>query len=127
MNSRKIAFALLLLTMVTMVVVPCALARQTLQILVHEGGDYLERTMRFWEAFERANPDIAVEIVPGPGGGSSPEEKLAVMVAGGIPPDLVRLWGVKLVAAAGWPRCETTFGGFCLLISPTKVVCTPCR
>jgi multiple sugar transport system substrate-binding protein len=111
-NTGKMVCAFLLMTMVTMVVVPCALARQTLQILVHEGGDYLERTMRFWEAFERANPDIAVEVVPGPGSGSSPEEKLAVMVAAGIPPDLVRLWGVKLVAAAGLleditPRFQT--------------------
>ena len=60
--------------------------------------------MRFWEAFERANPDIAVEIVPGQEAARHRREKLAVMVAGGILPDLVRLWGVKLVAAAGLCR-----------------------
>ncbi len=112
MNIRRMAFALLLMTMFIVVAAPHAPARQTLQIMVHESGDYLERTMRFWEAFGRANPDISVEIVPGPGGGSSPEEKLAVMVAAGIPPDLVRLWDVKLVGAAGLleditPRFQT--------------------
>jgi hypothetical protein len=35
------------------------------------------------------NPNIGVEIVPG-AGGATPEEKRAVMVAAGVPPDLVR-------------------------------------
>jgi ABC-type glycerol-3-phosphate transport system substrate-binding protein len=92
-------FCLLTLAMI-LVIASCALARSTLQIMVHEGGDYLERTTQFFEDFGRRNPDINVEIVPG-AGGTSPEEKLAVMVAAGIPPDLVRTWNAKQLGATG--------------------------
>ncbi|NLN17667.1 MAG: extracellular solute-binding protein [Firmicutes bacterium] len=79
-----------------------AVARQELQILVHEGGDYLERTIKFWDAFQQANPDISIEIVPGPGSGTG-TEKLALMVAAGIPPDLVRTYctSIKFLGDAG--------------------------
>ncbi len=93
-------------------VVPGASARQTLQIMVHESGDYLERTVQFWEVFDNENLDIDVEVIPGPAGGSSPEEKLAVMVAAGIPPDLVRTWNARQLGASGLlkditPRFQT--------------------
>ena len=111
MRRRGLAIALLVM-MVGLVVTPWALGKQTLQIMVHDTGDYLERTMQFWEIFGRENPDIDVEVVPGPAGGSSPEEKLAVMVAAGVPPDLVRTWNAKQLGATGLlqditPRFQT--------------------
>jgi ABC-type glycerol-3-phosphate transport system substrate-binding protein len=81
-------------------IAPLVLAKQTLQIMVHEGGDYLERTKQFFDEFDRKNADIDVEIVPG-AGGTTPEEKLAVMVAAGVPPDLVRTWNAKQLGSSG--------------------------
>jgi multiple sugar transport system substrate-binding protein len=74
--------------------------RQTLEIMVHGSGDYLERTTQFWEAFTNTNPDIRVEIFPG-AGGNTPEAKLLVAVAAGVPPDLVRLYSPQEAGAAG--------------------------
>ncbi|NLN18218.1 MAG: extracellular solute-binding protein [Firmicutes bacterium] len=92
---------IVLVVMMVGFVAVASFAKQTLQVMVHEGGDYLERTMQYWEIFDHENPDIDVEIIAGPGGGSSPEEKLAVMVAAGIPPDLVRTWNAKQLGARG--------------------------
>ena len=71
------------------------------EALVHgsAGTDYWNRTRAFFDAFEAQNPGIKVEMLPS--AAPTPEEGLAVRVAGGIPPDLVRLWAVPPVAKAG--------------------------
>ncbi len=74
--------------------------QRTLQIMVHGNADYVERTTRFWGVFAAQNPGIEIEIVPG-AGGSTPEQKLLVAVAAGIPPDLVRLYNPRAAGAAG--------------------------
>jgi len=90
-----------LITVMVLALAQGSLAKQKLQVMVTSTGDYGERMKVFWKGFEEANPDISVELIPGPGNVSAPEEKLAVMVAAGIPPDLARLGDVKPVAASG--------------------------
>ncbi|MGI6082989.1 MAG: extracellular solute-binding protein [Limnochordia bacterium] len=103
MKDRMLRSGVVVLAIVIMLASAShALARQELQILVHESGDYLERTTQFWDVFQEANPDVSVEIVPGPGSGTG-TEKLALMVAAGIPPDLVRTYctSIKFLGDAG--------------------------
>lgn len=99
-RARCAALAALLLAGAAPAVAWAAADMTVLQVFVHEGGSYLEDTKVFFEAFERAHPEIKIEIVPGPAG-SSPEEKLSIMVAAGLPPDLARLWNTKQAAKAG--------------------------
>src|SRR5690606_25590899 len=99
-RARCAALAALLLAGAAPAVAWAAADVTVLQVFVHEGGSYLEDTKVFFEAFERAHPEIKIEIVPGPAG-SSPEEKLSIMVAAGLPPDLARLWNTKQAAKAG--------------------------
>ena len=58
---------IVLVVMMVGFVAVASFAKQTLQVMVHEGGDYLERTMQYWEIFDHENPDIDVEIIAGPG------------------------------------------------------------
>lgn len=73
----------------------------TLQVLVHGGAgtDYWNRTRAFFDGFEARHPNIKIEMTPS--SAANPGEGLAVRIAGGLAPDLVRLWGVPEVAKAG--------------------------
>ncbi len=102
-QSLRKSMALTVVAVVTLLCASFSWAAEpvTLQVLVHgsSGTDYWNRTRTFFDGFEELNPDIKIEMTPSPA--SNPAEGLAVRVAGGISPDLVRLWGVPEVAKAG--------------------------
>lgn len=71
----------------------------SIQVMVHGNADHQQRSVVFFEGFEALNPGIKIEILPSSSG--YPQERLAVLTAGGIPPDVARLYGVAEVASAG--------------------------
>ncbi|MGI6083253.1 MAG: ABC transporter substrate-binding protein [Limnochordia bacterium] len=100
LTEKSIMLAVFIMGLSACLLTTGALASSvTLQVLVHGNDDYLRRSATFFEGFEAENPGIEIEILPSSSG--SPQERLAVLVAGGVSPDVARLWGVPEVARAG--------------------------
>lgn len=102
-RSKSLLIGLLIAIVIGVWFAPISSAQDkiTLQVLMHGGAgtDYWERIRSFFDDFEAKHPNIKIEMQPS--SASTPEEGLAVRVAGGLSPDLVRLWGVPEAAKAG--------------------------
>jgi multiple sugar transport system substrate-binding protein len=97
--KSTVLFVLVMLVFAHALVTEAEVGSVSLQVLVHGNDDYLKRSAAFFEGFEEQNPGIGIDILPSSSG--SPQERLAVLVAGGVSPDVARLWGVPEVARAG--------------------------